>query len=419
MAVNLNSTPLLSPVAEARPTMRPDPQLTASIVSDPAALTGLRSEWQQLHTASGTDLFLSWDWLVPWWQHLAAHRELFVLLARDEHGRLRGLLALSLETARVGFRRIRRLRFIGDDQVGSDYLDAIIEPGWSQAANRAFASALLSRRSDWDLLDLRDMDQQSDTPRQLLDALGAAFDMRSVTGLSCPGQDFERGLPAADFISRTSRFKNYSRRRQWLQRQPGFRIEVCRDTHTLQPAMATFFRLHHLRWQEDGGSSGIVGARVEAFHRDAMTRLMAGGKLRLYVLWVNGLAVACVYALIHGQTFYYYQAGMDPAWRSRSVGLVLIGETFADAIRSGLTRYDFLRGEEAYKADWVDGSRQLISRRLYARGGAGARAVSAQARLLEARTLVKTWLRRAGLKTMAVCGPAHGNGSAHARSCLY
>lgn len=373
--------------------MNAGPPLTVSVIGDPEALTGLRTEWQQLHAASGADLFLSWDWLVPWWRHLADGRQLFVMVARDEDGVMRGLLALSLETARVGFRRLRRLRFLGDDRVGSDYLDALVEPGWNRAVIRAFAATLDARRNDWDLLELRDMDEHSTTPQQLLDALGNGFDMRSEAGLLCPVQEFAPELSVADFMSRTSRFKNYTRRRKWLERQPGFRIEVCRDERTLQPALDHFFRLHRLRWHEDGGSSGIVGDCVEAFHRDAMARLMAAGQLRLYTLWVDGLAVASVYALIHGQTFYYYQAGMDPAWRSRSVGLVLVGETFVDAIRSGLTRYDFLRGEEAYKSDWVDGSRRLMSRRLFESRGAGALAVRRDVHLRQGKATVKNWIQ--------------------------
>ena len=373
--------------------MSPGTTLTVSVINEPETLSELRSEWQQLHKASSADVFLSWNWLMPWWRHLAGGRELFIMLARDDEGLLRGLLTLSRETARVGFRRVRRLRFLGDDRVGTDYLDALIEPGWNRAVNRAFGAALAARKSDWDLLELRDMDQQSNTPHELLDALGDGFDIRSDPGLTCPVQDFDPGTEVDEFMSQTSRFKNYTRRRKWLERQPGFCIEVCRDEHTLQPAVDHFFRLHRLRWLEDGGSSGILEVRSEAFHRDAMARLMASGQLRLYTLWVDGVAVASVYALIHGGTFYYYQSGMDPAWRSRSVGLVLIGETFADAIRSGLTRYDFLRGEEAYKFDWVSDSRRLVSRRLFAQRSAGASAVNGDLRLSQGRTLVKKWIR--------------------------
>ncbi len=369
--------------------------LTVSVLTEPETLVAIRPEWQHLHTAAGADIFLSWDWLIPWQQYLGQDRQLFVLLARDMDGRARGLLPLSLETARVGFRTVRRLRFLGDDEVGSDYLDALVEPGWSQAANQAFADTLIARDTDWDLLDLRDMDQTSTIPYTLLSAMGDRFTMHSVPGICCPGQDFDPNQSPDDFLGQTRRFKNYARRRKWLERQPGFRIDICQDSQTLEPALEHFFRLHQLRWQEDGGSSGIAGDQVEAFHREAMTRLMSAGKLRLYTMWVDEQAVASVYALTHDRTFYYYQAGMDPAWRSKSVGLVLIGETFADAIRSGFSRYDFLRGEEAYKFDWVNGSRRLASRRLFARRSSCAQAVNVDIRLSQGRALVKDWIGRA------------------------
>jgi CelD/BcsL family acetyltransferase involved in cellulose biosynthesis len=79
-----------------------------------------------------------------------------------------------------------------------------------------------------------------------------------------------------------------------------------------------------------------------------------------------------VYGIVHGGTFHYYQSGFDPAWRSKSPGLVLVGETFRDAMASGLQRYDFLHGTEEYKADWVSKQRKTCSLRLWPRGGKGA-----------------------------------------------
>ncbi|MBM4380943.1 MAG: GNAT family N-acetyltransferase [Deltaproteobacteria bacterium] len=56
-------------------------------------------------------------------------------------------------------------------------------------------------------------------------------------------------------------------------------------------------------------------------------------------------------------TFSYYQGGYAPEWASKSVGLVLVGETFRAAVESGCARYAFLRGTEGYKPDCVDGAR--------------------------------------------------------------
>jgi CelD/BcsL family acetyltransferase involved in cellulose biosynthesis len=103
-----------------------------------------------------------------------------------------------------------------------------------------------------------------------------------------------------------------------------------------------------------------------------MDLLAEQGKLRLYTMRIGSQAVASVYGIVHGGEFIYFQAGYDPDWRTHSVGLVLVGETFKDAIEAGLRGYDFLRGTEAYKSDWVTQQRRTVALRIHERRGRGA-----------------------------------------------
>src|SRR5262249_49202170 len=66
---------------------------------------------------------------------------------------------------------------------------------------------------------------------------------------------------------------------------------------------------------------------------------------------------AAWYMFRHGPTLYSYQSGFDPKWRKERVGQVLLGMMFQRAMAEGLGEFDFLRGLEAYKADWTDTSR--------------------------------------------------------------
>src|SRR5262249_52083964 len=136
--------------------------------------------------------------------------------------------------------------------------------------------------------------------------------------------------------------------------------------------LAEFLRLHALRWNADGGSQGVRGPATEAFHRDATQLLAERHQIRFYTLRVSGKAVASVYGLRHRDRFWYFQSGYDPAWRDKSVGLVLVGETFRDALAEGCREYDFLHGTESYKADWVSKQRRTVSVRVYRKGGRGA-----------------------------------------------
>ncbi len=81
--------------------------------------------------------------------------------------------------------------------------------------------------------------------------------------------------------------------------------------------------------------------------------------------------LASVYGIVDRGRFIYFQSGYDPEWRNKSVGLVLIGETFKDAIESGLHEYDFLRGTETYKSDWTTLERRTFGLRIWRRGEVG------------------------------------------------
>jgi CelD/BcsL family acetyltransferase involved in cellulose biosynthesis len=349
------------------------PDLRVSAVTDGLAFARLRQEWNELHEASGAGLFNSWEWLFSWWHRIGQDRAPWILTARDPNGRLEGLMALGLERRRVAGRVVRRLAFLGETHVGSDYLDVIARSGNEEAIARAFGLAIRAAAPSWDVLDLLDLHDDSVTLLALRDAFAPGeFDERVTERYLCPFETFEAGETFDAFLRRTGRRDNYLRRRKWLEKQDGFRITCARTPEALARPMAEFQRLHSLRWLSDGGSQGIKGPSVEAFHRDATQWLAERGKVRIYTLELGGRALASVYGLVHGDEFIYFQSGYDPEWRSKSVGLVLVGETFRDAIESGLRGYDFLRGTETYKSDWTSKQRRTVALRIHAHDGRGA-----------------------------------------------
>ncbi|HYO49477.1 MAG TPA: GNAT family N-acetyltransferase, partial [Chloroflexia bacterium] len=143
-----------------------------------------------------------------------------------------------------------------------------------------------------------------------------------------------------------------------------------------------------------GGSDAIKGPSIEAFHRDATQLLAERGQLCMYTMKLGDAVLASVYGIIYRDKFIYYLPGWDPAWRDKSVSLVLIGETFRDALDMGLREYDFLSGPETYKSDWVSKTRHSLAVRIYRKGSTGnllARQESARRR---ARDLAKRAMPR-------------------------
>jgi CelD/BcsL family acetyltransferase involved in cellulose biosynthesis len=356
--------------SEVTPEPRPAQWLQVEIVHELSALARMRSEWSALLDASNAGPFNSWEWLYPWCRRIAPERRPLVLTARDRTGALVGLMPLGFELRYVMGRQVGRLSFLGETHIGSDYLDVVARRGQEEAVTRAFAGALREMHGGWDVLDLTDLHEDSLTVKVLRETF-PELEVRVTERFVCPYETFTPGEPFDAFLKRTGRRDNYLRRRKWLEKQEGYRIERTEAPGELAAPMMEFFRLHAARWAADGGSQGIKGTGVEAFHRDATQLLAERGRLRLYTMKVGGQAVASVYGILHGSTFIYFQSGYDPAWRNRSVGLVLVGETFKDAIEAGLTEYDFLRGTESYKSDWTTKQRRTVAVRIHATSGAG------------------------------------------------
>ncbi|MDY7230739.1 GNAT family N-acetyltransferase [Hyalangium rubrum] len=353
----------------------PEPQLSqwlrVDVVHELSTLARMRAEWDALLDASDAGPFNAWEWLYPWCRRIAPDRRPLIFTARDRTGALVGLMPLGFELRRVMGRLVGRLAFLGETHIGSDYLDVVARRGQEEAVTRAFANALRETHGSWDVLDLTDLREDSLTVKVLRETF-PDLEVGVTDRYVCPYETFTPGEPFDAFLKRTGRRDNYLRRRKWLEKQEGYRIERTEAPGALAAPMTDFFRLHAARWAADGGSQGIKGKGVESFHRDATQLLAERGRLRLYTMKVGSQAVASVYGIVHRDTFIYFQSGYDPAWRNKSVGLVLVGETFKDALEAGLTEYDFLRGTETYKSDWTTKQRRTVSVRVHASTGAGA-----------------------------------------------
>lgn len=368
------------------------PMLTTEIATDPLSLQRLRPQWGALNEAARAGcIFLGYEWIAPWWQQFGEGRELRVICVK-EGGQLVGLLPLFSERVRLGGIEVERLAFIGDGATGADYLDVLAAPGREDDVLEACLAALGGL--DWDLLDLDGLRRDSPTAVQLaarfpsgravLAGLGKGRIVRDGRlRYVCPNITLTGSYE--QYLQSLGRRENLKRREKWLFRQPGVSIQCAKAPQEAQAATEHFFALHRDRWAVEGGSDGLNDERHERFHAAATQLLAEKGWLRMYTLFAARRPVASVYGVVHRGKFLYYQSGYAPLWASRSVGLVLLARTVSDAFGEGLAEFDFLRGNEGYKAQWARSERWTIQLRLWrgARGRA-AKAASGATQLLRA-----------------------------------
>jgi CelD/BcsL family acetyltransferase involved in cellulose biosynthesis len=158
---------------------------------------------------------------------------------------------------------------------------------------------------------------------------------------------------------------NFNRRLRALQKAFDVRVESIETANEAQRGLDVVMELHQKRWDFRGDSEAFPTAATVEFHREFVRLAAERGWLRLRILWLDGRAVAALYGMRYGPTFYFYQSGFDPAYSKHSVGLVMMGLSIKAALEEGASEYDLLHGDEEYKFHWARAHRELGRLELY------------------------------------------------------
>ena len=305
--------------------------------------------WNEL---AGSVPFRQWEWAETWWRHYRHNRqELFLLVVRDGFGDILGIAPWYIEHSPVWGSVVR---FLGSGEVCSDFLSILCRPEHVEAVTRSMADWLAGRgRLMWDLLDLDGIDGRDPVMPQFL-ALMAEHG-RSVHQ-RCELHTWRIELPATldSWVAQLSK-KRREKTRALLRRSfdTGRAVpRLARSTDEMQHAWKILQRLHHARHDSLGHSSSFATPQAQLFHQEIIERFAPLGQIRLHWVTLDDAPVAAEYALTGGNIIYMYQTGIDPAAESFRPGWLNTIGTLRHGIEQGFAAYDFMRGDEAYKASW-------------------------------------------------------------------
>ena len=366
------------------------PILSAPLVTTNAGFDKLQTEWDALARLCPTATpFQLWGWNRAWWRHFGVGKHLRIVTLRDAAGMLVAVLPLY-QAFWYGL-AVRVLRFLGTGQ--SDYVDALCLPGREAEAAQCLWQAL-DALDGWAACDFQPL-RSDGFVRMYMNLAPAPFRMWEQIGEACPYLNLPPSWDAlrANLGKKTRANVGYYDRA--LQKSGRLDVSFVETAAALDHHMTRLFYLHGLRWRGQGLPGVFASARVRRFHRDAAQALLVAGSLRLWSLSLNGGAAgAMLQCFVWGERVCYYQGGWEPSWSRLSPGTVLTAYALRHAIGEGRAVFDFLRGDEPYKAKWTEAS-NTVSRRIVARTDAPLFTLSRAADWEQrAERRIKEWARR-------------------------
>lgn len=359
--------------------------LHVEIIDDRVRFGALRSEWTELLGSSRADcLFLTWEWLHTWWNHLSEGRQLLIITVRRDTK----LIALAPLAINQAWPSMRTCEFLGVGSVGSDYLDFIAHTEHESEAVDALAECLAETG-----LTLRLPSVKEDSFAASLftgNLRNRGWRSRKVAMQVCPFIDLSSASWDSYIGTRGSSHRyNFKRRLRNLEKHSAVRFERAESDAECHAALQHVIRLHLSRWSTRGGSDGFHKERLLAFHHELTAIAHKEGWLRLRVLTLNEHPAGAFYGFRYRDKYMFYQSGFDEAFLKQSVGLVTIGLTIQEAIEEGAAEYDFLHGDESYKFLWASEVRPLFRMELYPPGVAGRMHYKSAGAVAATRKLVK------------------------------
>jgi CelD/BcsL family acetyltransferase involved in cellulose biosynthesis len=246
----------------------------------------------------------------------------------------------------------------------ADYATLLARPADMPAVAEALVDALGTpgaaddpdHPAPWDVVDLRRL--RCGDPAA--DALAAAFSARAGEGWTvvreredvCPVVTFGEGADFEAYLGTLSRKERHEVRRKVRRAEAAGHVRLERSP---DPAadLDAFVDLHQRRW----GDAGLFpptpgGAQSRTWFRRLFELAAGDGTLQLHFLVIGGRRIAAGVWFEDATGWYLYNAGLDPAARDLSPGVLLSAKAIEAAIAAGRRRLDYLRGAEPYKYEW-------------------------------------------------------------------
>lgn len=320
-----------------------------SFIRTDQEFNALAGEWNTLLSRSASHVpFLRHEYLSTWWQTRGGgewpQAELFIAVARDEAGELRGVAPMFFTQNLEGQ---PALMLLGSIEI-SDYLDVLARPEDLAPFLEGLLATLQGPDAPtWAVLDWYNLLESSPTLGALqaaAKARGWSFSQERLQHcpyIPLPG-DWETYLAGID-----KKQRHEIRRKMRRAESAGvpLRWYIVSDEASLDAEIDNFLGL---MGQDPDKLAFLTDVMRSQMHASVRAAFRAGW-LQLAFLEVEGNKVAGYLNFDYGDHIWVYNSGLDFGYGALSPGWVLLGYLLQWANEHKRKAFDFMRGDEDYK----------------------------------------------------------------------
>ena len=336
----------------------------ANIISNLSDWEQIRAPWNELLEKSASNtVFLTWEWLYSWAEcFLNNQRELFIVVVYEDET-IVGIAPWYVGKVTKGIFSVRQIEFIGTPEAGSDYLDVVITKGKEKVVTQFIYDFIVTGVANmWDRFLFNDIPFNSLFLLHLLNIIrekGAHVSLNEasfcpIAVLASTEDEYFAGLSS-------KRRQRHNQDLRTLNKQDAVN-HVTFSSGNLDEPIRDYFKLY-------AEKTGRPSDHLQRFVRKYADKKGSEG-IQIDFLSAGGSYVGGLLHLRHRDTLYLYLMAIDKAYNPKvSIGNLLAGLCIINAIQSGLSCYDFLKGDENYKFNWANhgrraGSVQFTQRKL-------------------------------------------------------
>lgn len=324
--------------------------MSLRVVTTTSEFESLQSAWDALYRSNPNHTpFQSWEWNFAWWKNFGDEDSLRLLLIHEDD-QLVGIAPFYLRKKFYGF-PLRHLGFIG--QKRGDYLDFVVAAGREPFFFHEIREYLKSGNENWQLVELKDVPENSTNLPHLFQQMRDAFPLFGVEHqricVSIPlTTDWESFLQTLS--KRTRKDVGYDRR--FLDKTFKTEFKIFTNSSAVFDGFRDLVTIYQARWQQEKGAGRFAEESVFKFEEEVCRRLSHRGDYRLYLLYADGQPAAGLAGYVSNGKYYGDTYAHAPQFHKFSAGNVLLGMAIEDCIQNRWSELDLSRGDEPYKFKW-------------------------------------------------------------------